>query len=323
MEKGFYFIESGDQQPLKKNGASPKSHTSRKLNNKKMKSKKRTLSTIVFSVLIGLGNVTIAQTFCNPTGNVIIFSNYDGGVLRINVDKNIPNIKIGIVSYENDSVIISGTYAGNVTKVVYAGYNTNDNFHCTPRVKARGVYGVSPSIVSILFSPPATLSSPTGHNKIVCSHECSNKDHGGGCNTSDQIVDYFNTTFGTVNSNVYFHLTQYQCWTITNPLETFKISDGGNCCILSPRTQTNVEDKSIEDNITVSPNPSDGHLRLSGKSLYKNLNIYSSVGTILFSKNLKEYELTNELDISMLPKGVYFLELSDEQHRNNAKIIIQ
>jgi hypothetical protein len=37
---------------------------------------------------------------CNPNGNIIIFSNYDGGFLNINVDVDIPNLKIGVVSYE-------------------------------------------------------------------------------------------------------------------------------------------------------------------------------------------------------------------------------
>jgi hypothetical protein len=47
-------------------------------------------------------------SFCDSTGNVAIYSNYDGGILRINVDTNIANLKIGIVGYENDSIIISG-----------------------------------------------------------------------------------------------------------------------------------------------------------------------------------------------------------------------
>ncbi|MEY3153196.1 MAG: hypothetical protein RLZZ333_1793, partial [Bacteroidota bacterium] len=34
--------------------------------------------------------------FCNPNGNLFVFSNYDGGILTINVDQNIPNLKIGM-----------------------------------------------------------------------------------------------------------------------------------------------------------------------------------------------------------------------------------
>lgn len=36
---------------------------------------------------------------CDPQGNVAIFSNYDGGALTISVDQNIPDLKIGVVSY--------------------------------------------------------------------------------------------------------------------------------------------------------------------------------------------------------------------------------
>ena len=55
--------------------------------------------------------VTISQV-CNPAGNVIVFSNYDGskettlGRLNIVVDVNIPNLKIGICSYEYDLLSI-------------------------------------------------------------------------------------------------------------------------------------------------------------------------------------------------------------------------
>ena len=34
-----------------------------------------------------------AQPICNAAGNLAVFSNYDGGILTINVDQNIPNSK--------------------------------------------------------------------------------------------------------------------------------------------------------------------------------------------------------------------------------------
>jgi hypothetical protein len=60
---------------------------------------------------------------CNPSGNVLIFTNYDGGELNINIDTNIANIKIGICSYEPVRVNIGGAFASNVTEVLYAGFN--------------------------------------------------------------------------------------------------------------------------------------------------------------------------------------------------------
>jgi len=54
-----------------------------------------------------------SQFFCYPNGNVILYSNYDGGYLNINVDQDIPNLKIGVTTYEDCEVSISGTYASN------------------------------------------------------------------------------------------------------------------------------------------------------------------------------------------------------------------
>ena len=71
----------------------------------------------------------VAQTVCNPSGNLMVFTNYDGGNLNIDVDVNIPNLKIGVVSYEGTAITISGTFAGNVTSVAYAGFNST-NPHC-------------------------------------------------------------------------------------------------------------------------------------------------------------------------------------------------
>ncbi len=65
--------------------------------------------------LIGISTLVKAQ-FCDPNGNIAIYSNYDGGMLKIGVDMNIPNLKIGIVSYETDCVMIIGPFVNNITR---------------------------------------------------------------------------------------------------------------------------------------------------------------------------------------------------------------
>jgi hypothetical protein len=65
-----------------------------------------------------------AQSVCNQNGNLIIYSNYDGGIVTINVDQNIPNLKIGICTYEPVQVTLTGPFVGNVTQVIYGGFNS-------------------------------------------------------------------------------------------------------------------------------------------------------------------------------------------------------
>ena len=167
-----------------------------------------------------LAFVAGAQSFCNPNGNLIIYSNYDGGVLNINVDVNIPNLKIGVSSYEAVQVNITGTYASNVTDVAWAGYNGN-NDNCQTGVTATSINSTSSNNV-INVMPLATLSNVNGYPNIIYSYACDNTSSNPGGNTPDQTEDYFLTMFP--GSTVRYHKTQYACW--TNQL----VSVGGNCC---------------------------------------------------------------------------------------------
>jgi len=155
-----------------------------------------------------------AQGICNPAGNILIYSNYDGGNLDIVLDENIPDIRIGICSYESLTINISGPYTGNVTQVLYAGYD-NDG--------TTSVSGVDPGIVDILLYPPVYLYDPDGYPYMICAYECDTTYVPGGCNTVDQAVDYFATELpGTIRYG-YF---QYTVFT-----GSYAMSDGGNCCV--------------------------------------------------------------------------------------------
>ncbi len=177
---------------------------------------------ILLSILLLFAHCASAQ-ICNPNGNIVIFSNYDGGILNINVDMNIPNLKIGIVSYEAVEVNLSGTYAGNVTAIEYAGYNNSPNTHCGNSIATTAFTGVPIGVTpNIEFVPPAPFNDPDGYLYIDCAYSCGTGNMGG-CNTPEQVYAYFENLF---SGTVYTHIIQYGCWTNTQNL-----SDGGNCCM--------------------------------------------------------------------------------------------
>lgn len=96
----------------------------------------------------------------------MIYSNYDGGTLNINVDQNIPNLKIGICTYEPVQVNISGPFVGNVTQVLYAGFNSNaGNDHCGLGVFPTSISGVNPAITQILTAPPLGFDTQHGNGQ--------------------------------------------------------------------------------------------------------------------------------------------------------------
>ncbi|MEI7801332.1 MAG: T9SS type A sorting domain-containing protein [Bacteroidota bacterium] len=163
-------------------------------------------------------------TICNANGNLVIFSNYDGGMININVDVNIPNLKIGIVSYEADSINLSGAFVNNVTGVAWAGYN-GTNHHCAlPVITNTTIHGApGGATTNIAVLPASPLNNPNGYSLIVCNYSCDINSNQGGCNTSDQVEAYFLQQFP--GSSIYSNFTQYGCWTATK-----NISAGGNCC---------------------------------------------------------------------------------------------
>lgn len=145
----------------------------------------------------------------NALGNLFVFSNYDGGTLTIDVDVNIPNIKIGVVSYAPSQITITGTYAANVVSVHWAGY-TGAGTTITPS-----------GIGTIAVTPAATLTNSCGNASIICSYTCGYSNCGG-CNAPDQIIAYFLNAFPASTFN--FHRTHYGVWSSSE-----KLSTGTNC----------------------------------------------------------------------------------------------
>jgi hypothetical protein len=164
---------------------------------------------------------TYPTNACNPAGNVIIFTNYDGGTLNISVDVNIPNLKVGICSYEAVQVNFTGAFVGNITAVRYAGYMGTNN-HCGTGT-AMTFTGVAPAIVTQVFYPAATMNDPSGNANIVCAYSCG-PGTGGGCNSISQVGHYFMSIFG---GSLRYEMGQYGCWT-----GTYFVSGGGNCCLI-------------------------------------------------------------------------------------------
>jgi gliding motility-associated-like protein len=178
-----------------------------------------------------------AFPLCNGNGNLVIYSNYDGGSLNINVDQNIPNLKIGICTYEPVQVNISGPFVGNVTQVLYAGFNSNaGNNHCGLGIFSSSISGVNPAITEIQTAPPLGFDTKHGNGQsgsgffngsglmVGVSGQCDTLYPAGGGNTPDEVVLYFLNNLG---DELLFHHTQYDCWLS----ETYNISDGGTCCI--------------------------------------------------------------------------------------------
>lgn len=268
----------------------------------------------ICSFLIAFTFISKAQTFCNNTGNVIIYSNYDGGNLKINVDQNIPNIKIGICTYEAISVEVSGTYSANVTEIRYVGYNANNN-NCGLGVTSTTIVAATTTSTSINFAPTATYNNSNGYTSIICNWSCNNTSSQGGCNTPDQIVDYFMTQFG---GTFYYHKTQYNCYTSNN---IQNVSTGGNCCIQPPIT-TGLQ-KNNQTSNKISPNPATNQLNIAfnNPSVEHTITLFDQLGQKINS--IKSLQNTEKINVKDLERGMYFILIEEGANSQYQKIILE
>lgn len=193
------------------------------------------VAVFVFTRLFTQAQVTPVS--CDASGNWLFFGNYDGGKLNIVVDQDVPNLKIGICSYEPVTVTFSGQYVGNITDVYYAGYNsTVGNNHCGYSVFTSTFTGINPALVTVDVMPPVNIISPPNPNNflgspngwntgVVCVYSCDINNNQGGCNTIDQVLDVFQTRFGGLLRGMEI---QYCCWLENTPYRVSKVT--GKCC---------------------------------------------------------------------------------------------
>lgn len=198
----------------------------------------------LFILLPLIASFVSRSQVCDPLGNVVIFSNYDGGILNIDVDQNIPNLKIGICTYESVEVNITGAFVGNVTEVIYAGFDGTNN-NCGSNPPTTIINGVSAGIVTMYTNTSNTIAianylgeplmpgfPPLVNCMTGAEGTCDGSNSGGG-NSAPQIVQFFLSEFGP-GSLLHSHFLQYGCFPATNP-----ISSGGTCCLETPVTPAN------------------------------------------------------------------------------------
>jgi hypothetical protein len=271
------------------------------------------LPLIFFFLIINRVNAQ-SGTICDTTGNLIIYSNYNGGTLTINVDENIPDLKIGLESYCYEHVIITGTYAGNVTGIWWAGYNSANNNCATPLPDSITISGAVNAIVDTLTPmAPVTYFDTNGYTAMIMCYQCV-VDPGSLNNTPAQVVDFFTTHLG---GTFRYHQTQYACWS-----GTFNVSDGGNCCLVAP-TQVSVKEINNENEIIISPNPSASFITITFPGEQKNtgIKIIDFMGKEIRTASFTGTQLQIETGDM---RGIYFVQITDEKKNVvTRKIIIQ
>ena len=246
---------------------------------------------------------------CSPQGNVVLYSNYDGGALDIWVDENIPDLHIGIVSYEFVRVTIGGPFASNIAAVWYAGYN-GDNDHCSAggTVLSTTITGAPSGTDQINLYPPATWPNANGNGNMVCNYSCDINSSQGGCNTADQVAHYFLSQWGGI---LRFHLTQYGCWAGQQ-----LISAGGNCC--EDPLSTSVDAVGKDAIVVAYPDPAVDHVVICKEGPVE---VTDAMGRVVLLQAVVNGSEGATLDVRMLPNGTYSFRIL--QSASRGRFVVQ
>ena len=81
-------------------------------------------------------------------------------------------------------------------------------------------------------------------------------------------------------------------------------------------SQLNVENEILDNSLKLYPNPTDNTLFIKGNKNLMNVSVYNMLGKEVLSKMN-----TNNIDVKILPKGVYIIKISDDVSQTYRKFI--
>ncbi|OOV18436.1 T9SS type A sorting domain-containing protein [Flavobacterium sp. LM4] len=74
---------------------------------------------------------------------------------------------------------------------------------------------------------------------------------------------------------------------------------------------------------SISPNPSNGNFTIETKTGLDQINVYSLIGTLIQTIEVKDKSNTVEVSLKNLQSGIYLIELQNDQEKTWKKIIIK
>lgn len=126
--------------------------------------------------------------------------------------------------------------------------------------------------------------------------------------------------YGWLSSSYHFLVFKFKECSSPNPLDSLQNNNGNN------QQHLNTSDPSINLNLSVYPNPSDGKFRIAGTETgrllnYDKVRIINCMGQEVFS--IMNTGSDKEFDLEYLSQGIYFIEVEMEHKKKTLKWIKQ
>ena len=83
-----------------------------------------------------------------------------------------------------------------------------------------------------------------------------------------------------------------------------------------------VKENFVNNIFSIFPNPSTGKLTILQNSNLKNIEIFNILGNVIYYSTFNKYQTSKEIDLSDLPKGIYFIKADNGELTHIEKIII-
>lgn len=187
--------------------------------------------------------------------------------------------------------------------------NTSGTYYCLVSNVNCGPYNTDTSVVNVLTLPVASFTN----------------------STASPTISFTNTT--TNGTNYQWNFGDGGGSTIMNPTHTYTangtytvtlIACNGNCCDTVTTqvdiTGLSVTDISVNTNLVLYPNPTNGLLAIINYEVKDGdvVKITDVLGRTVLSQTMS---VKNEIDISLMAKGVYFVELTTREGKMMGKVV--
>ncbi|MEQ8625571.1 MAG: T9SS type A sorting domain-containing protein [Vicingaceae bacterium] len=243
---------------------------------------------------------TTCGTYISPSGKVYSSSGlYQDTIPNVNGCDSLISIFLTINSNNNSSSSLTITACDAYVAPSNRIYNQSGTYNDTI-VNSNGC----DSIITINLTIDSITNGVTQIGNNLIANQNNARYQWLDCNNNfARLPNDTNQSFSSFYSGSYAVEIRNSC------------IDTSNCINL---TIVGINEQSQEKKFSLSPNPTSGRILLSGESTLKNIQIYSLSGlkikTILNSRN--------ELDLSYLPEGIYFLNIEAKNHSEFKKLII-
>jgi hypothetical protein len=283
-------------------------------------------SELFFSEYVEGTSHSKALEIYNPTASPIALSNYE--IIRFSNGSPTPV----------DSLQLTGTVAANDVWVVVNGQATPDQngAFCDPALAAMGdqvgpsqyvtgtavmYFNGDDALVLVKKSPRTFVDifGKIGEQPVPCWSDQFPYTGAGAWWTKDHTLIRKSTVTGGVTVNP-------TAFNVTTEWDSLPVNTWTN---LGMHTSTCAASGILENGknnstVTAFPNPSNGMFTLTSASAIKSVDVYNTLGELIFTKRFSASEIEQQLDLSSQSSGIYFMqvELANGQ-RVDSKISIR